>query len=194
VFWVFLLIGLTFFALIIPGAGALVLLFIFSLPLIVFLLVRWSVAIPALMVEDKKGTKALGRSFGLVEGRWGATFAVLIVGIIFIALLEFLVSLVGEGLGSLAEDQTALFVALVSVINGIGTLISAPFQAAIVTVIYYDLRVRKEAFDVELLTQQLEAPAIGGPPPPPPPPPPGQPPPPPSEPPPPRPPATPSGG
>ena len=102
------------------------------------------------------------------RGRWAATFAVLVVGAIFIILLEFLVSLAAEGLGSLAEDQTTLYVVLISAANGIGTIISAPFQAAIVTVIYYDLRVRKEAFDVELLTEQLEAPAVGGPPPPPP--------------------------
>ena len=179
VLWIFLIIGVTFFLLIIPAAAAPILSIFFTLPLILFLIVRWCVAIPSLMVEGTKGSKALGRSYELVEKRWGATFGVLIVGIIFIILLEFLVALAGEGLGSLADEQTTLYVALVSVMNGIGTIISAPFQAAIVTVIYYDLRVRKEAFDVELLTEQLEAPASGGPPPPPPPPAPGQPPPPP---------------
>ena len=82
--------------------------------------------------------------------------------------------------------RRTLYVVLISDCRtGSGTIISAPFQAAIVTVIYYDLRVRKEAFDVELLTEQLEAPAIGGPPPPPAPAP--------GEPPPPPPPSTPSG-
>ncbi|HYH62983.1 MAG TPA: glycerophosphoryl diester phosphodiesterase membrane domain-containing protein [Solirubrobacterales bacterium] len=186
VLWIFVIIGVAFFLLVIPAAATPLLAVIFTLPLIVFLLVRWCVAIPALMVEQKKGSKALGRSFELVENRWLATFGVLIVGVIFILLLELLVSLAGEGLGSLASEQTMLYIVLLSLMNGIGTIVTAPFQAAIVTVIYYDLRVRKEAFDVELLTEQLEAPAIGGPPPPPPAQTPGDPPPPP-------PPSTPSG-
>ncbi len=186
VLWIFVIIGLAFFLALIPGAASLPLLFIFTLPFCIFLLVRWCVAIPALMVEGTKGSKALGRSWELVESRWMATFGVLVVGAIFIILLEILVTLAAEGLGSLADEQTTLYFALLSAANGIGTIISAPFQAAIITVIYYDLRVRKEAFDVELLTEQLDAPAIGGPPPPPPAPAPGEPPPPP-------PPATPSG-
>lgn len=168
ILWISLLIGVTFILIFLPAVAAPILALLFAVPLLVFLFVRWSTAIPALMVEGKKGSKALGRSYELVEGRWGATFGVLIVAVLFIFLLEFLVGLALEGLGSLAEEQTALFVIVVSVMNGLGTLLTAPFQAAVVTVIYYDLRVRKEAFDVELMTQQLDSPGAAGPPPPPP--------------------------
>ena len=201
VLWIFILMLLAFFLVVIPVAFGPVLL-LFAIPFLVFLIVRWCVAIPALMVERAKGSKALSRSFVLVEHRWWPVFGALIVGLIFIGLIEFLTTLAGEGLSSLAEEQTTLFVIVFSIMNGIGTLITAPFQAAIVTVIYYDLRVRKEAYDVELMTEQLgapPAPAAGefpppGETPPPPPPPPGEPSPPGSTPPPPPPPpSTPSG-
>jgi hypothetical protein len=162
VLWISILVFVTVFLAAIPGAAAPVLLVIFTAPLIIFLLVRWCAAIPVLMVEGAKGSKALGRSFQLVEGRSWATFGALIVAIIFIFLIEFLVSLASEGLSTLAKEQTELFVVVFSIMNGIGTLITAPFFAAVVTVIYYDLRVRKEAYDVELMTQQLESPGAEG--------------------------------
>jgi hypothetical protein len=34
-------------------------------------------------------------------------------------------------------------------------LVLAPVVAAVITLIYYDLRVRREAFDLEMLAQQL---------------------------------------
>ena len=36
-----------------------------------------------------------------------------------------------------------------------GALVSTPFSAAYHTVLYFDLRVRKEAFDLQLLAQRI---------------------------------------
>ena len=136
-------VGLGFIALILPG---------------IWLLFAWSVAIPALMLEDKRGTKALGRSFDLVRHNWWRVFGALLVGFIFIALFEFLTSAATEGLGGLADDSVALYATVANLINALLTIFTAPLQAAIVTVVYYDLRVRKEAFDVEVLAANLETP------------------------------------
>jgi len=134
-------VGLATIALVLPG---------------IWLFVAWSVAIPALMVEDVRGSKALGRSFGLVRHNWWRTFAALLVGLIFIGLLQFLIGLLSGAADGLAEESVILWAGVYDVLNGISTIITAPLQAAIVTVIYYDLRVRKEGFDVELLTRGLE--------------------------------------
>ena len=49
---------------------------------------------------------------------------------------------------------------LLFVEEGIGSLIAStlvlPFQVAVTTVLYIDLRVRKEGFDIQLLTHALE--------------------------------------
>lgn len=144
-------VGLGFIALVIPG---------------IWLLFAWSVCVPALLLEDRRGSKALGRSFDLVRQNWWRVFGALLVGLIFIGLFEFLGSLAAEGLGGLAEDSVPLFVAIVNLVNGLLTIITAPLQAAIITVIYYDLRVRKEAFDVEHLAANLESPGSASTPPP----------------------------
>ena len=38
----------------------------------------------------------------------------------------------------------------------VAPVVLAPVLAAVITLMYYDLRVRREAFDLQLLQQQLE--------------------------------------
>ena len=52
-------------------------------------------------------------------------------------------------------DSVVVGVVLVTLSSGIASVLVQPFQAAIRTVLYYDLRVRKEGYDVELLAEQL---------------------------------------
>lgn len=124
----------------------------------IWLLVAWSLAAPALLAENLRGSKALGRSFDLVRNNWWRTFGALLVGFIFIALFEVLLGLAAEGLTSATEDSKNASLLIVDGLQALTLIITAPLQAAIITVIYYDLRVRKEGFDVQLLTEGLESP------------------------------------
>jgi hypothetical protein len=133
-----LLLG--FVALILPG---------------VWLSVAWAFATPALLVEGLRGRRALGRSFQLVRGRWWRTFGVLIVGFLLATIVSTIVQaafLVGIFLG---QDNDALVLVLSAIAGSLGLAVTTPFQAALLTVIYFDLRVRKEGFDLELLAQEV---------------------------------------
>jgi hypothetical protein len=152
-FLVVLGVGVGFLLLLLPG---------------IYLLIAWSLAVPVLMVEGLRGTKAIGRSYDLVRKNWWRTFGTLLVGFIFIGLFQFLLGLVASAADGLADDSVYLWAFVYDVISGLGTVITAPLQAAIITVIYYDLRVRKEGFDVALLSAGLgeapvPAPAAGAP-------------------------------
>lgn len=123
----------------------------------IWLYLAWAFAVPALLVEGLRGRKALGRSFHLVKGRWWRTFGVIVVGFI----LASVVSAIVQGvflLGILFESDNDL---LVVVLNAIATTLAfvlvTPFQAALVTVVYFDLRIRKEGFDLELLAHGIGA-------------------------------------
>lgn len=134
----------------------------------IWLGVAWSVAIPAQLTEGVKGTKALGRSFRLVRGRWWPALAV-------VALGYLLTGIVGGALGALVGGVTAYdttdptFTATVATIVAqiFADAVTIPFIAAFLVVLYFDLRVRKEAFDLQLLAQQIgvEPPEGIGPPP-----------------------------
>ncbi|MDP1847700.1 MAG: glycerophosphoryl diester phosphodiesterase membrane domain-containing protein [Solirubrobacteraceae bacterium] len=127
----------------------------------IWLYVAWAFALPALLVEGVRGRGALGRSFTLVKGRWWRTLGVLVVGFILAGIVSTLVQgvfLVGAFLG---DDNDAVVLLLSGIAGVIGLAITTPFQAALITVVYFDLRVRKEGFDLELLAQEIGAGAPG---------------------------------
>src|SRR5262249_54397828 len=45
-----------------------------------------------------------------------------------------------------------------AVFGSVATILTIPFVAAVVAVIYFDLRVRKEGFDLQLMAQRIGAP------------------------------------
>jgi len=123
---------------------------------VVWLGVSWALPLPALMVERLRGRRALGRSFRVVRGRWWPTFAAIGLGL----GLALVVQLVATGLlqALLFTDigDNALGAVVISQLgNAIGASLATPFQAAIVAVVYFDLRVRKEGFDLELLAERV---------------------------------------
>ena len=123
----------------------------------VWLYLAWAFAVPVLLVEGLRGRKALGRSFALVQGRWWRTFGVIVVGFI----LASVVSAMMQGvflLGILFDpDNDVVVVVLNAIATTLALAIATPFQAALVTVVYFDLRIRKEGFDLELLARGIGA-------------------------------------
>jgi hypothetical protein len=115
-----------------------------------------AVTVPALLVEDRRGTKALRRSWNLVRNNGWRTFLVLVVAGIFTGLVQAVASLVGEVASGLADENIEIWVAIVQGLSALALAFAASFSAVITTVIYYDLRIRKEGFDIELMTERLE--------------------------------------
>lgn len=151
VLWVSLLSGLFmvlgFVALIVPG---------------IWLYGCYAVALPALLTEDTRGTKALRRSFRLVRHRWWPTFGLLV-------LTAILAGLVGQAIGLVFSaliftplgDSVFASVVLNALSSTVSSVLTTPAVAAITSVLYFDLRVRKEGFDLQLLAQRIGATATG---------------------------------
>ena len=131
----------------------------------VWLYVAWAFALPVLLVEGLRGPAALGRSFALVRGRWWRTFGAVLVGFLLAAAVSMVVRsilLVGVEAG---EDSDVLVLALTALGGILGLALGTPLQAAVLAVVYFDLRVRKEGFDLEQLAHGLDAdppPAVPG--------------------------------
>jgi len=134
----------------------------------IWLAVGWSLAFVALVAEDLSGSRALRRSFNLVRGRWWATFGVLLIAFILNAVVDQIVAIPLVILSFVAEDSLIGFV-LSALANIISDVITTPFVAAVFVLVYFDLRVRKEGFDLQLMAQAMGprpeggAPAAGGP-------------------------------
>jgi hypothetical protein len=119
-------------------------------------MVAWSVALPVLFVEGKGGFKALGRSAQLVKDRWWATFGRFFVGYILVSVVSTAVTLLWVALALLVVDKSSLGALVLQHIGSLfGSLVTTPFIAALTVLIYFDLRVRKEGFDLALLAERM---------------------------------------
>jgi hypothetical protein len=130
----------------------------------VYLWIAFAVAVPVLLTEGVKGTRALGRSRALVGGRWLGTFGVVLLGTVLAGVVSAAIGGLA-GVANASTDANSVAGFLVNSVSGtLGAMISTPFTAAFVSVLYFDLRVRKEGFDLQLLAERigLTAPPEGG--------------------------------
>jgi hypothetical protein len=126
----------------------------------IWLLVAFSVSIPVLMVEDRRGTKALGRSFRLVQGRWWATFGALLVAYLVLIVVSALLGALLAGAVFSGVENQVVGAMVMAAINILSAAVATPLIAAVATVIYFDLRLRKEGADMR--GQDRTAPAASG--------------------------------
>jgi hypothetical protein len=126
-------------------------------PLWIWIGVRWIAVLPAMFVENAGLFAAMGRSWRLVEGRWWRTFLLLVL----VFVLNYVVSI---ALGAFLYLGQVLLTILVSpylalaIYEGAVVLVSAlvnPVLLIAIVLIYFDLRVRKEALDLFQLAQQV---------------------------------------
>jgi hypothetical protein len=130
-----------FIALVIPG---------------IWLLVAYSMALPALLTEDERGFGALGRSYQLVKGHWWRVFLTLLVAYILVTIVQGIVAAVLVALATSAFDSGSFTAhALATLARIIGLALTTPLISAVIAVLYFDLRVRKEGFNLDLLADRL---------------------------------------
>ena len=121
----------------------------------------WIAVTPAMFIENIGIAEAVTRSRQLVQGRWWRTF--LIVG-----LTVVIYELVALALGAFLQIAQFLLELVLSpflasaIALTVGQLLSAlltPIFQIVLVLIYFDLRVRKEALDLFQMAYRLAAPA-----------------------------------
>jgi hypothetical protein len=127
----------------------------------VYLWGAWAVATPVLLFDGEKGWSALKRSRELVKGRWWPTVGVLVLMSILTSLVSAVFLGLFAGVVSVSDNEVAAAVAD-AIAQTASTALTTPLSAAVVTVLYFDLRVRKEGFDLELLARRLGVDAPAG--------------------------------
>jgi len=142
------------------GIGIVIGLILLVLPGIYFAL-AWSLAIPVTVLEGGGLNASTNRSSTLTKGSKGKIFVIfLLIGVlawivstlIQVVLLVPIRMLVIQDPASLA----ALTHALQSAGGFLGTSLVGPLGTIATTLIYYDQRVRKEGFDLQLMMSTLE--------------------------------------
>lgn len=108
----------------------------------------FSVSAPAAAFESGSSSDAVRHSWELTKGfRWKALgLWVVTVGMFLVVYLA--VGVVGGWVGALIDATDTLLVVLGACVS----LLIYPVIACVFTLFYYDLRIRKEGFDIDMLT------------------------------------------
>jgi hypothetical protein len=101
---------------------------------VVMFLVLTGAITQALVVEGRRPTEAMGRSWALVGGHWWHAFGTLIVAGLLTGLVNALITA--------PFNQTSWF--LQAVVAAIATVITLPYGTLVGVLLYLDLRARKE--------------------------------------------------
>lgn len=131
--WILIFVGLILFI----APGLLVFKRYFALPM-------------TILFEDNKVGDAVSRSRELSDGNGTRIFA-LLGGVFLFVLIATAILL--QLVTALAHSAVAT-----AVVTLILTTAISPFSSIVATLLYYDIRIRREGYDIELMTQALGAP------------------------------------
>jgi hypothetical protein len=122
----------------------------------VYLSVLWCLAFPALLFERVGPFKAMGRSGSLIKGRWWASLLLVVVGYLLVTIIGFIIQYGLLAVAAVAADDSVIVNAIATVVGStLSSAITYPYLAAVLTILYFDQRVRKEGFDLQLLAQDM---------------------------------------
>ena len=115
--------------------------------------------VPALMLEQVGIFRAIGRGFQLTRRQFCRTFGIALLTTLVVqiaaGMLTTPISLLGQGLLLTVGPQYQLLGLVV--VQAVSTVLAAsfvtPFTTAVTALQYVDQRMRKEAFDVELMSR-----------------------------------------
>lgn len=128
-----------------------------------WLMIRFSLASPALMLEKQGIKKSMARSAKLVRGSWWRVFGIqllaaiianVIASIIVIPFTLIAGAVSGDGVTGFLDGSTGDFGWTFLIVSGVGSVIGSmltfPITAGVTVLLYIDQRIRREALDLEL--------------------------------------------
>lgn len=102
----------------------------------------------ALMLEQTGAVAAVSRAWALAKGQVGRILGTLLLAWILYFAIFFVVTLIVGLLAASNPTVSAVFTAAV-------LAFAYPFIGIVTTLLYYDLRVRREGFDLEVMAREL---------------------------------------
>ncbi|MFJ1894541.1 glycerophosphoryl diester phosphodiesterase membrane domain-containing protein [Streptomyces sp. NPDC088115] len=128
-----------------------------------WLMVRFCLASPALMLERQSITASMRRSAKLVRGAWWRTFGILALTWLLTVIVAVVIGIPfgiiaiavdGGGMSAFLTDGANSFGWPFLIVSGIGDVVVAmityPLSAGVTALLYVDQRIRREALDLEL--------------------------------------------
>jgi len=129
------------------------------LALIVAIYARYAFAIQACVVENLGPGTSLKRSVFLSKGGRGRVVVIYLVFFLLAVILGFGLNAIAAAAGSVLHNRIAAAV-LVYLAGFIAGSLTGPLATIGLSLLYYDERIRKEAFDLQLMMSSLDVPGL----------------------------------
>jgi len=120
----------------------------------IYVACRLITCVPAALLEDLGPRASLERSFHLTQGNAGRSFLIFLLYFIILYAAFFLFALpftIMVGIYAKDPSMVRIWLALGQIGNFLALVLVSPILTIATAVFYYDLRVRKEAFDLQLM-------------------------------------------
>jgi hypothetical protein len=147
------MVVLVLLAILVSDELAIAILVLLVIPAIVVFF-RFTFGSTVLVVEGRKGSKALRRSWRLVKGSFWKVVGTFLLATLLSSIVESILSVPGTiaffAIGPAGWPLYAIGLSLAAIVT-------TPFTTLITVLLYFDLRIRKEAFDLEVMAQELSS-------------------------------------
>lgn len=126
----------------------------------IYLAVMWIFVTPIIAIEGLGGINAMKRSWDLVSGEWWRCFSTYFLLSMLVGLVAGMVTWPVTGLAMAlgGERHVALAQALSTGVSTVAAIIVQPVAITGLVLLYYDLRIRKEGFDLQVLARAMDVP------------------------------------
>jgi len=117
-----------------------------------YLLVRFLFVTPVIVLEHTGVRQAFSRSSELVRGSWWRVFGILMLLVLIVGVLGAIFALILGAVLSpvLTLNHSTGGIIWSEAITGLFGIFIQPIELGAIVLLYYDLRIRKEGFDLEV--------------------------------------------
>jgi hypothetical protein len=121
----------------------------------IFLYIKFYFVTSAVVIEDARG-KALSRSWNLTKGRWWPIFGASLLAGIIAGIASAILTIPAAIIGATDTGDTIAWVFSAG-LSSAASVIVTPFTIAVTVLLYFDARIRREAFDLAVMAREVGA-------------------------------------
>lgn len=126
-----------------------------------YLLLRLALVEPTIVVEMKGIGHSLSRTWKLMPGSMVKCFVLLLLSWVVTSIVQMIVGgptqmLIVTGMAKGGGPSQVILI-IHTLIGAISSTILAPVLSIVTILLYYDIRIRREGFDLELLASEMDA-------------------------------------
>ncbi len=128
----------------------------------VYFWLRYALSVPVLMIENPGVFATIRRSIFLTRGRRGHIFLAMLVAAIiaYAGIFVFQIPFTIAMMVSAAQGHWSQWLAFAAaVFSSLGSALTGPISMIAIVLLYYDSRIRKEAFDLQFMLSSLDHPS-----------------------------------